>query len=163
MSGNVLVALLVTVVLGDVVEVFPADDDGPLHFVGDNNTGKDATTNVDGGGGEWALLVNVVAFNGFAGGLEAKSNILVPALDNGGLLSLDLGVLEDPELGLERFLGLIEITNGKWQGQQGCMNVTVDISPLPSPRSPLLQDFANSSTIRGSVISPPCVLPLDTL
>jgi hypothetical protein len=35
-SRQVLVALLVTVVLGDVVKVFTADDDGTVHLGGDD-------------------------------------------------------------------------------------------------------------------------------
>lgn len=46
-SGQVLVALLVTVVLGDVVEVFTADDDGTVHLGRDDTAGKDTTTDGD--------------------------------------------------------------------------------------------------------------------
>jgi hypothetical protein len=55
-SSEVLVALLVTVVLGDVVEVFTADDDGTVHLGGDDTAGEDTTTNGD-ETGEGALLV----------------------------------------------------------------------------------------------------------
>ena len=55
-SGKVLVSLLVTVVLGDVVEVFTADDDGTVHLGGDDTAGQDTAT--DGNQtGEGALLV----------------------------------------------------------------------------------------------------------
>jgi hypothetical protein len=55
-SSEVLVSLLVTVVLGDVVEVFTADDDGTVHLGGDDTAGKDTTT--DGNEtSEGALLV----------------------------------------------------------------------------------------------------------
>ena len=43
MGGDVGVPLLVTLVLGDVVEVVPADDDGPLHLSdGDDLSLQDA-------------------------------------------------------------------------------------------------------------------------
>lgn len=49
-------ALLVTVVLGDVVEVFTADDDGTVHLGGDDTAGQDTAT--DGNlTSEGALLV----------------------------------------------------------------------------------------------------------
>ena len=56
MSSKVLVPLLVTVVLGDVVEVFTADDDGTVHLVGDNTAGEDTAADGD-ETGEGALLV----------------------------------------------------------------------------------------------------------
>lgn len=39
MGSEVLVALLVTVVFGDVVEVFTTDDKGTVHLGGDDGTG----------------------------------------------------------------------------------------------------------------------------
>lgn len=56
MSSKVLVPLLVTVVLGDVVEVFTADDDGTVHLGRDDTAGQDTATNGD-QTGEGALLV----------------------------------------------------------------------------------------------------------
>jgi hypothetical protein len=50
------VALLVTVVLGDVVEVFTADDDGTVHLGRDDTAGKDTATDGD-LADEGALLV----------------------------------------------------------------------------------------------------------
>lgn len=47
MGSQVLVALLVTVVLGDVVEVFTADDDGTVHLGGHNAASQDTATNGD--------------------------------------------------------------------------------------------------------------------
>ena len=55
-GSQVLVALLVTVVLGDVVEVFTADDDGTVHLGGDDTAGEDTATDGD-ETGEGALLV----------------------------------------------------------------------------------------------------------
>lgn len=47
MGSQVLVALLVTVVLGDVVEVFTADDDGTVHLGGNNAASQDTATDGD--------------------------------------------------------------------------------------------------------------------
>lgn len=46
-SSQVLMALLVTVVLGDVVKVFTADDDGTVHLGRDDTAGKDTATDGD--------------------------------------------------------------------------------------------------------------------
>lgn len=56
MSGDVFVALLVTTVLGDVVEVVPTDDEGSVHLGGDDGTSQDTATDRD-ETGEGALLV----------------------------------------------------------------------------------------------------------
>ena len=56
MGGEVLVALLVTVVLGDEVEVLATDDEGTVHLGRDNGTGQDTATDGD-LAGEGALLV----------------------------------------------------------------------------------------------------------
>lgn len=56
MGGNILVTLLVTAVLGNVVEVFASDDNCTVHLGRDNTSGQDTTT--DGHlSGEGALLV----------------------------------------------------------------------------------------------------------
>ena len=56
MGGDVLVALLVTVVLGDVVKVVATDDQGAVHLGGDDSAGEDTAT--DGNEtSEGALLV----------------------------------------------------------------------------------------------------------
>ena len=47
MSSEVLVSLLITVVLGDKVKVVTTDNDGALHFDGDNSTSEDTSTNAD--------------------------------------------------------------------------------------------------------------------
>lgn len=59
-SSKVLVSLLVTVVLGDVVEVFTADDDGTVHLGGDNTAGQDTATDGD-HTSEGALLVCLIS------------------------------------------------------------------------------------------------------
>lgn len=56
MRSEVLVALLVTGVLGDEVEVLAADDEGSVHLGGDDGSGEDTATDGD-LAGEWALLV----------------------------------------------------------------------------------------------------------
>lgn len=56
MGGEVLVALLVTRVLGDEVKVLSSDDEGSVHFRGDDGAGQDTSTDGD-EAGERALLV----------------------------------------------------------------------------------------------------------
>ena len=56
MRSEVLVALLVTGVLGDEVEVLAADDEGTVHLGRDDGTGEDTATNGD-ETSEGALLV----------------------------------------------------------------------------------------------------------
>lgn len=109
-GSNVLVALLVTVVLGNVVEVLTTDDDCAVHLGGNNSSGEDAAT--DGNlADEGALLVDVGAVDGLTGSLETEANVLVPAL--GGLASLSvLGCGEDVRLLLESALRL----DGKLSG-----------------------------------------------
>jgi hypothetical protein len=55
-GGEVLVALLVTGVLGDVVEVLATDDQGSVHLGGNDGAGEDTATDGD-ETGEGALLV----------------------------------------------------------------------------------------------------------
>lgn len=55
-GGEVLVAALVTGVLGDEVEVLAADDEGTVHLSGDDGAGKDTATDGD-ETSEGALLV----------------------------------------------------------------------------------------------------------
>ena len=76
MSNEVSMSLLVSIVLLDEVEVVSSDDDGVSHLVGDDHGSKDFSSNAD-ISSEWALLVNVVALNGFLGGFEAKSDVSV--------------------------------------------------------------------------------------
>ena len=62
-NGHVLVALLVTPVLGDVTEEITADDDGPVHLGGDDNTLQDTAADSD-VASERAFLVDVGALGG---------------------------------------------------------------------------------------------------
>ncbi len=107
MSGKSGVALLETVVLGEVVHVVAADDEGALHLESADNTLEDAAT--DGHvRGEGALLVNVVASDSLLGGLEAETDLLVETRSLLGLLGLgsDLLVKGNADLLLVRLLGL---------------------------------------------------------
>jgi len=126
--GEVLVALLVTGVLGDEVKVFTADNQGAcillvlvahfflifllrpgvraprigltrtVHLGGHDSSGKDTATDGD-HAGEWALLVDVGTLNGGLGRTEAQTNVLVPSPGAGVLAgSADLVVEEDVRL-----------------------------------------------------------------
>ena len=56
MRSKILVSLLISSVLGDEVEVFPADNESAVHFGGDDGARQDTAT--DGNKtGERALLV----------------------------------------------------------------------------------------------------------
>jgi hypothetical protein len=104
--GEVLVALLVTGVLGDEVKVFTADDQGAVHLGGHDSSGQDTATDGD-HAGEWALLVDVGTLNGGLGRTEAQANVLVPSPGAGVLArSADLVVKEDVRLLLESALRL---------------------------------------------------------
>jgi len=76
-GSQIAVPLLITMVLGDVVEVIPSDDDGTVHLGGDNGSGENTTTDGD-ETGEWALLVDVGSLNGVFGGLKTQTDVLVP-------------------------------------------------------------------------------------
>ena len=107
-GGKVLVAFLVTVVLGDEVEVFAADDDGSVHLGRDDGASEDTATDRD-LAGEGALLVDVLALNSGLGGAEAQANVLVPSpatLARPSGLDLGLAVEEDVRLLLESALAL---------------------------------------------------------
>lgn len=109
-GGDVLVALLVTTVLLDVLEVVTADDDGALHLGGDDETLDDAAT--DGHvASEGALLVNVLAGDGGLRDLEGEADVLHIA---GTLLAITGNLLaggtidDNLPLLLEGALGLIQ-------------------------------------------------------
>jgi len=107
-SGDVLVALLVSLVLWNVVEVVTANDEGSVHLCGDDNTAEDTATNRH-ETGEWALLVDVVSFNGVLWSLESQTNILVPSsstLSNSSLCGAGLLGGENVRLLLESALRL---------------------------------------------------------
>lgn len=106
-SSKVLVSLLVTVVLLDVVQVFTTNDDGAFHLGGNDLTGKDTTTNGN-VTSEGALLINVGTRNGFLGGLESQTDILVPA-GTFALRNNALVVHEDGVLLLEGLVSLLKV------------------------------------------------------
>lgn len=54
--GKILVAFLVTCVLGDKVEVFAANDEGTVHLGGNDGARENTATDRD-ESSEWALLV----------------------------------------------------------------------------------------------------------
>lgn len=94
-SSNVSVSLLVSVVLWNVVQVVPSDDDGSVHLGRDNSTSQNSTS--DGNKtGERTLLVNVVTLDSGLRSLETQTNILVPSL--GLLVGLSLWVGENVRL-----------------------------------------------------------------
>ena len=132
---QVLMSLLVSGVFGDEVEVFAADDEGTVHFRGDDGAGEDTTADRD-EAGEGAFLVysmgenhsvrvclaarlpqlcfrsrtDVGPVNGRLRRPETQTNVLVPspsALANSlALRALVLGVEEDVRLLLEGSLRL---------------------------------------------------------
>ena len=107
-DGEVLVALHVTLVLLDVVEVVTADDDGFVLLGGVNDTTEETATDGD-VAGEGALLVDVLAVHGGLGGLEAKSDGLEEAEATrvvDVLLSLLAGVFVEAGLLLVGTFGL---------------------------------------------------------
>ena len=68
--GKVLVSFLEPLVLGDPVQVVPADDEGAGHLGGEHDALEDSPTDRD-GAGEWALLVHVGTGLCLLWGLEA--------------------------------------------------------------------------------------------
>jgi len=77
-AGNISMAFLEPVVLLNVVQIIPSDDDGPLHFGGLDDAFQNAASNMD-IAGERALLIHVHTIDGSGRGLEAQANIFVVA------------------------------------------------------------------------------------
>ncbi len=73
---HVLVLLGETSVLWEILQVITANNKSSLHLVGDDHSLQDSATNGN-IASEWALLVDVVAFNSGLWGLEAKTDTLV--------------------------------------------------------------------------------------
>lgn len=129
-SGNVLVSLLITRVLGDKMQVLSSDDDGAVHLGGNDGTGQDTATDRD-ETSERALLVDVAALNGGLGGSETQTDVLIPSsatLARSGALGLGLRVLEDVRLLLESTLRLdgqlgrhLELSfSGRYRNEMAC-------------------------------------------
>ena len=76
MGWDVSVAFLVSVVLGDVVQVVATHDDGALHLGGDDDALEDLAADGD-AAGEGTLLVDVVGLNGLLGSPEVETDVLV--------------------------------------------------------------------------------------
>lgn len=74
-ASDVFVALLVTVVLWNVVQVVATNNDRSFHFGGDNGTAKNSSANGN-VSGERALFVDVGAFNSFARSFVAQTSVL---------------------------------------------------------------------------------------
>ena len=62
-------SLLESVVLLDIMQVISSQDDSSVHLVGENDTLEDSTSDGD-IGGEWALVVNIVALDSISWSLE---------------------------------------------------------------------------------------------
>ena len=75
---DVGVALLKAIVFAEVVEVVAANDDGAGHLGGDDDALEHRATDRH-IASEGALLVDVLALNGSARGLEAKADVAVVA------------------------------------------------------------------------------------
>jgi len=114
MRRDVFMALFVTAVFGNVVQVVPADDQRAVHLGGDDGASQDTSTDRD-EASEGTLLVNVGALNGRLGRLEPQANVLVPSaspLPNSALCGTGLLSGEDVGLLLESTLRL----DGKFGG-----------------------------------------------
>ena len=97
MHSNVRVTLLKTTVFGNVMKVVSSDNNGALHLGGDDASLEDTTADRD-ISREWALLVNIVAFNGSRWRLDTETNILDEAhglvlVGNGALAGHKNGIL----------------------------------------------------------------------
>lgn len=98
---DVPVPLLVPVVLLDVVQVVPSDDNSVPHFVGNDHGPQDLAPDAD-ISSEGAFFVDVVALDGLLGGFEPKADVPVVPHSLGLLVVLFdqqlLVVLEDSSL-----------------------------------------------------------------
>ena len=75
MDGNVLVSLFESVVLDDVVQVVPSDDDGVFHLGRDDQSLDNGSSDGD-ISGEWALLVDVCSGSCLLWSFEAQTDVL---------------------------------------------------------------------------------------
>ena len=73
---DISVSFFVTVILADVVEVVSSDDDGSVHFGGDDHTLEDSASDGD-ISGEGAFFVDVFSLDSFFGGFDAESDFFV--------------------------------------------------------------------------------------
>ena len=85
MYWNISVSLLIPVVLWYIVKIISSHNNGPLHFVRDDNTLENLASNGN-IGGEWAFFINVSRFNGFLRCSNTKSDIFIETNTGTGLL-----------------------------------------------------------------------------
>jgi len=79
MRGNVAVSLFKPVVLLDVMQIIPADNDGALHLGGEHNAIlQNSSPNAD-LSRERAFLVDVLPFDGCPWSLEPHADVLGPS------------------------------------------------------------------------------------
>lgn len=104
-NRNVFVSFFKTVVLCDVVEVISSNDDGPFHFVRNDHSLDDATSNRH-VAGERTLLVDVVALLGLLRRGKAEPDVLPIAKILLRLSKQPLPPEENPFLFLEGLLML---------------------------------------------------------
>ena len=91
---DVFVSLLVPVVFGDVVQVVTSDDEGSLHLGGEDDALEDTTSDGD-VAGEGAFLIDVGALDGFLGGFEVETYVLVVSDSSAGLLGQQLLAVQE--------------------------------------------------------------------
>ena len=72
-------ALLISLVLLDVMQVVPSHDDGTVHLRRFHNASQDTATNRY-IASERAFVINISSLNGFLGGFEAQAHRLVPSV-----------------------------------------------------------------------------------
>lgn len=86
---NVCMALLISLILFNVMQIVAANYYCPVHLGTLHLTAQDATADRH-VSGKWAFMVDVISFYGFFRGLESKTNGFVPAVST---LSGDFSVL----------------------------------------------------------------------
>ena len=109
---DISVSLLETSILWHVLQIITTNDDGSLHFRGDNHCLQNTTTdrNIS---GEGAFLVNIWSLNSLLGCFESKTDALVVSHASLSLLSQQsLLSNEDTILLLVSFLVLWEDFSG---------------------------------------------------
>jgi hypothetical protein len=106
-SRQVLVTFFVTVILWDVMKIFTTNSNCSLHLCRHDRSRQDSSTDADSSRRERALFVYVSTLNSLLGGLEAKTDIAVPAFWSTLLFGSKLRILENTSLELESFFGLI--------------------------------------------------------
>ena len=119
---DVPVSLLVSVVFGHVVEVISSDDDGPVHFGGDDDAFQDFASDGD-VASEGTFLIDVGAFDGFLGGLEAQSDVLDVPHSAGGLLGQQFFAVEEDVFLFLESLFVLQLSTGYLDISHGHENI----------------------------------------